>query len=185
MSRGLNNDLGCEVAWNSLNLSQVAPEHRSKLSQEIKLLSRLSHPNIVSLIADWTIPGSEELIFITELVTGGSLRSYIQKIRTPRLKVLKLWCKGILQGLLYLHSHGIIHCDLKCDNIYVMANTGDVKIGDFGLSTLKKGTPGLFEDTYDSKVDVYAFGMCVLHMATAQIPYRERNTVQNKTMLNE
>lgn len=51
---------------------------------------------------------------------------------------MKNWARQILRGLLYLHSHDppIIHRDLKCDNIFVNGNNGEVKIGDLGLATI-------------------------------------------------
>jgi WNK lysine deficient protein kinase len=51
---------------------------------------------------------------------------------------LKKWSKQILEGLLYLHSHDppVIHRDLKCDNIFVNGNQGEVKIGDLGLAAI-------------------------------------------------
>lgn len=80
----------------------------------------------------------------------------------------------------------IIHRDLKCDNIFITGTTGSVKIGDLGLATLKTrsfaksviGTPEfmapeMYEEHYDESVDVYAFGMCILEMATSEYPYSE------------
>lgn len=54
------------------------------------------------------------------------------------LRALKKWSRQILEGLLYLHSHNppIIHRDLKCDNIFVNGNQGEVKIGDLGLAAI-------------------------------------------------
>jgi len=75
---------------------------------------------------------------------------------------------------------------LKCDNIFITGTTGSVKIGDLGLATLKNrsfaksviGTPEfmapeMYEEHYDESVDVYAFGMCMLEMATSEYPYSE------------
>lgn len=54
------------------------------------------------------------------------------------MKAIKNWARQILRGLQYLHSQSpcIIHRDLKCDNIFVNGNTGEVKIGDLGLATV-------------------------------------------------
>lgn len=74
----------------------------------------------------------------------------------------------------------------QCDNIFITGTTGCVKIGDLGLATLKNrsfaksviGTPEfmapeMYEEHYDEGVDVYAFGMCMLEMATSEYPYSE------------
>jgi WNK lysine deficient protein kinase len=129
------------------------------------------------------------VVFIAEMITGGSLRKYVKKIKHPRLKVIKGWCTEILQGLVYLHSqepHPIIHRDLKCDNIFINSNSGEIRIGDLGLSTPMQhsfttsvlGTPEfmapeLYEECYGTGVDIYAFGMCVLEMVTLERPYKE------------
>ncbi|RLN00852.1 putative protein kinase superfamily protein [Panicum miliaceum] len=54
------------------------------------------------------------------------------------IRALKKWSRQILSGLVYLHSHDppVIHRDLKCDNIFVNGNQGEVKIGDLGLATI-------------------------------------------------
>lgn len=61
---------------------------------------------------------------------------YRQKHKNVDVKVIKNWARQILSGLVYLHSHNppIIHRDLKCDNIFVNGNHGELKIGDLGLA---------------------------------------------------
>lgn len=63
---------------------------------------------------------------------------YRQKHKHVNLRALKKWSKQILEGLSYLHSHDppVIHRDLKCDNIFVNGNQGEVKIGDLGLAAI-------------------------------------------------
>lgn len=177
------------MAWNSVSLKNLPQSDRNHVSEEVKLGKNLSHPNIVHFISAWTNGAKDELVLITEIVTGGSLRQYLKKIKYPRLKVIKLWCRGILLGLNYLHTqtpHPIIHRDLKCANIFIMSNTGDVKIGDFGLSTFMKGSmktsvlgtpeymaPEVYKGYYDIKVDIYSFGMCIIEMCTLNPPYSE------------
>lgn len=109
------------------------------------------------------------------------------------MKHVKRWCRQILNGLHYLHSFDppIIHRDLKCENIFINGSTSDIRIGDLGLSTQLArqhaqsvlGTPEFMapevylERGYDERVDIYAFGMCVLEMMTNEVPYNECHTV--------
>ena len=52
-----------------------------------------------------------------------------------RWNAVKRWCRQILRGLEFLHAQHVIHRDIKCDNIFINGTTGDLRIGDLGLST--------------------------------------------------
>lgn len=67
-----------------------------------------------------------------------ALCRYRLKHKRVNIRAVKVWCRQILRGLLYLHSHDppVIHRDLKCDNIFVNGNQGEVKIGDLGLAAI-------------------------------------------------
>mmetsp|Transcript_33479 Transcript_33479/g.58657 ORF Transcript_33479/g.58657 Transcript_33479/m.58657 type:complete len:566 (-) Transcript_33479:74-1771(-) len=187
--RGYDSHTGCEIAWNVIKVNGMPASERRRITEEINLIKTLKHPNIIHFISAWVNRAKEEVVFITEIVTGGSLKSYLKRIRYPKLKVIKLWCREILSGLEYLHSqkpNPIVHRDLKCDNIFIMANTGQIRIADLGLSTTMSrshiasvvGTPEymapeVFDERYGPKVDIYAFGMCLLEMCTLTPPYRE------------
>ena len=97
------------------------------------------------------------------------------------MKDVKGWESQVLQGLHYFHSHNppIIHRDIKCDNIFVNGNHGEVKIGDLGLATIMWqahvhsviGTPKFMAPELYELVDIYSFGMCLLEMVTFEYPY--------------
>ncbi|CAL1280790.1 unnamed protein product [Larinioides sclopetarius] len=155
------------------------------------MLKGLQNPNIVRFYDYWEMdlpPKGKYLVLITELMTSGTLKTYLKRFKKINTKVIKSWCRQILKGLHFLHSRQppIIHRDLKCDNIFITGTTGAVKIGDLGLATLKNrsfaksviGTPEfmapeMYEENYNESVDVYAFGMCILEMATSEYPYSE------------
>lgn len=152
-------------------------------------MKKLNHPSILKLITAWHVREREEVVLITEIMTGGSLKAHLQKMRHPRLKLIKQWCRDILQALSYLHSwkpNPIIHRDIKCDNIFISSHTGQIKIGDFGLSTIMNSScnktavgtphymaPEIFEERYGPGIDIYAFGMCLLEICTLTTPYKE------------
>ncbi|XP_010446926.1 PREDICTED: serine/threonine-protein kinase WNK8 [Camelina sativa] len=187
---------GIEVAWNLVSIEDVMqmPGQLERLYSEVHLLKALKHENIIKLFYSWVDEKNKTINMITELFTSGSLRLYRKKHRKVDPKAIKNWARQILKGLNYLHSQTppVIHRDLKCDNIFVNGNTGEVKIGDLGLATVLQqptarsviGTPEfmapeLYEEEYNELVDIYSFGMCMLEMVTCEYPYNEcRNQAQ-------
>ncbi|KFO09897.1 Serine/threonine-protein kinase WNK2, partial [Balearica regulorum gibbericeps] len=163
---------------------------RQRFKEEAEMLKGLQHPNIVRFYDFWEscVKGKRCIVLVTELMTSGTLKTYLKRFKVMKPKVLRSWCRQILKGLLFLHTRTppIIHRDLKCDNIFITGPTGSVKIGDLGLATLKRASfaksvigtpefmaPEMYEEHYDESVDVYAFGMCMLEMATSEYPYSE------------
>ncbi|CAL5055062.1 unnamed protein product [Urochloa decumbens] len=181
---------GIEVAWNQINIDEVmqCPDNLDRLYTEVHLLKSLKHGNVMKFYYSWIDDHNKTINVITELFTSGSLRNYRQKHPRVNLKAIKNWARQILHGLDFLHSHQppIIHRDLKCDNIFVNGNHGEVKIGDLGLATVMQtprarsviGTPEfmapeLYDESYDELVDIYSFGMCLLEIFTLEYPYSE------------
>ncbi|KYO46452.1 serine/threonine-protein kinase WNK4 isoform D [Alligator mississippiensis] len=165
--KGLDTDTTVEVAWCELQTRKLSKSERQRFSEEVEMLKGLQHPNIVRFYDSW---------------------NYLKRFKEMKLKVLQRWSRQILRGLHFLHTRSppIIHRDLKCDNIFITGPTGSVKIGDLGLATLKRASfaksvigtpefmaPEMYEEKYDEAVDVYAFGMCMLEMATSEYPYSE------------
>lgn len=168
---------GKEVAWNVL-------ENRTYFLEEIKLLRSIRHQNIIE-IYDYWIDG-DKLIFITEMMTSGTLKDYIKNVKNMSINIVRKWSKQVLSGINYLHNLNpkIIHRDIKTENIFVNGALGLVKIGDLGIarnSDVKRytivGTPEymakeIFDgDGYTEKIDIYSFGMVLLEMASGIPPY--------------
>ncbi|WCJ36147.1 hypothetical protein M5689_017363 [Euphorbia peplus] len=182
---------GLEVAWNQVKVADLVRNSvdLERLYSEVHLLKTLKHKNIIKFYNSWVDTKNENINFITEIFTSGTLRQYRRKHKHVDLRALKKWSRQILEGLSYLHSHDppVIHRDLKCDNIFVNGNHGEVKIGDLGLAAILQqarsahsviGTPEfmapeLYEEEYNELVDIYAFGMCLLELVTFDYPYIE------------
>ncbi|XP_054999851.1 serine/threonine-protein kinase WNK1 isoform X17 [Sorex araneus] len=188
--KGLDTETTVEVAWCELQDRKLTKSERQRFKEEAEMLKGLQHPNIVRFYDSWesTLKGKKCIVLVTELMTSGTLKTYLKRFKVMKIKVLRSWCRQILKGLQFLHTRTppIIHRDLKCDNIFITGPTGSVKIGDLGLATLKRASfaksvigtpefmaPEMYEEKYDESVDVYAFGMCMLEMATSEYPYSE------------
>ncbi|KAL6972437.1 putative serine/threonine-protein kinase wnk11 [Sarracenia purpurea var. burkii] len=189
--RGFDQREGRDVAWNQVQLGKFSddPSVIKRLLAEIGLLKSLKNEYIIVLYSFWKNNEHNTLNFITEVCASGNLREYRKKHRHVSMNALKKWSRQILEGLHYLHTRDpcIIHRDLNCSNIFINGNTGKVKIGDLGMAAIVEkshhahsllGTPEymapeLYEEDYTELVDIYSFGMCLLEMATMEVPYSE------------
>lgn len=136
--RAYDTSEGIEVAWNVVHLSGINKAERQYIVNEVRLLEKLNHSNIISFHGSWVNRQEEQVIFVTEILSSGTLKQFINKVKVIRYKIAKRWAIQILKGLSYLHSQDppIIHRDLKCDNIFINGTSGDLRIGDLGLSTV-------------------------------------------------
>ncbi|XP_077475274.1 serine/threonine-protein kinase WNK4-like isoform X3 [Stigmatopora argus] len=188
--KGLDTETTVEVAWCELQTQRLTRAERQRFAEEVEMLKALQHPNIVRFFDSWksVLNGRKCTVLVTELMTSGTLKTYVRRFRPVKLKLLQRWSFQILKGLHFLHSRNppILHRDLKCDNVFITGPSASVKIGDLGLATLKKASfaksvigtpefmaPEMYEEKYDEAVDVYALGMCILEMATSEYPYSE------------
>lgn len=164
------------------------------LKQESETLKDLDHPNIVQYLGFEETP--THLSIFLEYVPGGSIGGCLKKHGKFDENVTKSFTWQILNGLEYLHSKGILHRDLKADNILVEA-TGVCKISDFGISkrtddvnangqfTAMQGTvfwmaPEMInskENGYNSKIDIWSVGCIVLEMWAGERPWSTEEMV--------
>ncbi|KLO09787.1 kinase-like protein [Schizopora paradoxa] len=141
-----------------------------KVVKEIRIWSKLQHPNVHPLL-EYVIDGDRPS-FISEWMENGSLRGYMIKLTLN--ETLKM-VHGIARGLAYLHFHGVIHSDLKADNVLVSLS-GEALLTDFGISSIIESTL-TFElgsnkfQRHTAESDVWAFGMTVYELLTHESPY--------------
>jgi len=158
------------------------------LKLESETLKDLDHPNIVQYLGFEETP--KFLSIFLEYVPGGSIGSCLRKHGRFDEHVTKSFTGQILDGLEYLHSKGILHRDLKADNILV-ESFGLCKISDFGISkrtddiemigayTSMQGSvfwmaPEVLNTSkkgYNSKIDIWSVGCVVFEMWTGQRPW--------------
>lgn len=112
---------------------------------------QLDHPNIITFYTSWYNKETRRIVFITELMNNnnnGSLMEFVKPIPVLRWRIVKRWLRQMLEGLAFLHGQQppIIHRNINCDNIFIIANTGELKIGDLGLSTAAQRPEGYVRD---------------------------------------
>eukprot|EP00804_Cyclotella_cryptica_P001936 CCRYP_007376-RA/>CCRYP_007376-RA protein AED:0.03 eAED:0.03 QI:116/1/1/1/1/1/5/37/1180 len=164
-----------------------------ELQREIDLMRSLKHPNIVRYLGAEVDTSKNILNIFQEWVPGGSVSSLLKKFGPFSFAVIKSYATQILRGLEYLHSHHIIHRDIKGGNILV-SNDGCVKLADFGASKrveafgidpdkmmeelTVRGTPyfmapEVFEEKYGPKADIWSVGGVIYQMATGSPPWKD------------
>ncbi|KAE8126006.1 hypothetical protein FH972_020763 [Carpinus fangiana] len=187
---------GEDVAIKILERPENDPEKaqlmEQQFQQEVKMLATLKHPNIVRFIGACRKP--MVWCIVTEYAKGGSVRQFLMK-RQNRAVPLKLAVKQALdvaRGMAYVHGPGLIHRDLKSDNLLINADKS-IKIADFGVARIEVQTEGMTPETgtyrwmapemiqhrpYTQKVDVYSFGIVLWELITGNLPFQNMTAVQ-------
>ena len=156
--------------------------------QEFNILHRTRHENIVRLFESFE--SKQHIVFVMEVCGAGDLLTYVRKRRKLKEDSAKFIFKQIISGLKYVHSKGVLHRDIKLDNI-LLTSEGRVKICDFGVSKLTKpgehmseqcGTPAyiapeVFEGRgysgYSS--DIWSSGVVLYAMLYGTVPFKASN----------
>ncbi|KAI0304802.1 hypothetical protein BC826DRAFT_978271 [Russula brevipes] len=153
------------------------------LKLESETLKDLDHPNIVQYLGFEETPNF--LSIFLEYVPGGSVGSCLRKYGRFEENVTKYFTEQILSGLEYLHSKGILHRDLKADNILVEKTGRTDDIDEQNVLTAMQGTvfwmaPEVVNTGkrgYNSKVDIWSVGCVVLEMWAGERPWRKEEAM--------
>ncbi|XP_025158193.1 calcium/calmodulin-dependent protein kinase type 1 isoform X2 [Harpegnathos saltator] len=159
------------------------------LENEIKVLRRLTHPNIVQLLE--TFEDKHKVYLVMELVTGGELFDRIVEKGSYTEKDASGLIRQVLEAVDYMHDQGVVHRDLKPENLLYYSPDEDSKImiSDFGLSKMEDsgimatacGTPGyvapevLAQKPYGKAVDVWSIGVISYILLCGYPPFYDEN----------
>ncbi|CAF1721989.1 unnamed protein product [Brassica oleracea var. botrytis] len=186
---GFNSESGEMCAMKEVTLCSddaKSRESAQQLGQEIAVLSRLRHPNIVQYYGSETV--DDKLYIYLEYVSGGSIYKLLQEYGQFGENAIRNYTQQILSGLAYLHAKNTVHRDIKGANILVDPH-GRVKVADFGMAkhiTAQSGplsfkgspywmAPEVIQNSSGSNlaVDIWSLGCTVLEMATTKPPWSQ------------
>lgn len=166
-----------------------APKCLNHLYNEVSILRKLDHPNIIKIFKVYEDKFSISLIL--EYVPYGNLYSRIQKRIKLAQKEAIIFSKKLFETLRYLHSKGIMHRDLKLENILMTSQTSEIdfKLCDFGLACYvdrslrtKSGSPGymapeiLRGNSYSTKADIFSAGVVLYILISGTSPFNSDNS---------
>ena len=165
-------------------------DFRRRFNAESQAVAQLSHPNIVS-VYDVYRGGDTEYI-VMELIDGITLKQYMEKRGQLNWRESLHFITQIMRGLSHAHSRGIVHRDIKPQNIMVLRD-GSVKVADFGIACLENSAQTLTQealgsvhyispeqargDRTDARSDIYSAGVVLYEMLTGRLPFEGDSAV--------
>ena len=165
-------------------------DFRRRFNAESQAVAQLSHPNIVS-VYDVSRGGDVEYI-VMELIDGITLKQYMEKRGQLNWRESLHFITQIMRGLSHAHSRGIIHRDIKPQNVMVLRD-GSVKVADFGIACLENAAQTLTQealgsvhyispeqargDRIDARSDIYSAGVVLYEMLTGRLPFEGDSAV--------
>ena len=171
------------------DLAQDA-DFRRRFNAESQAVAQLSHPNIVS-VYDVSKGGDMEYI-VMELIDGITLKQYMEKRGRLNWRESLHFITQIMRGLSHAHSRGIVHRDIKPQNIMVLRD-GSVKVSDFGIACLDNSAQTLTQealgsvhyispeqargDRTDARSDIYSAGVVLYEMLAGRLPFEGDSAV--------
>ena len=165
-------------------------DFRRRFNAESQAVAQLSHPNIVS-VYDVSRGGDTEYI-VMELIDGITLKQYMEKRGRLNWRESLHFITQIMRGLSHAHSRGIVHRDIKPQNVMVLRD-GSVKVADFGIACLENAAQTLTQealgsvhyispeqargDRTDARSDIYSAGVVLYEMLTGRLPFEGDSAV--------
>ncbi|KAM0792997.1 hypothetical protein ACM66B_000492 [Microbotryomycetes sp. NB124-2] len=192
--RALNLNSGRVVAVKRISLSGKSAAEIEQLSSEVQLLKALSHPSVVQY--EGLVKTEHNLNIILEFVENGSLAKTLKAFGELPEALVASYVVKILESLDYLHSQGVVHCDLKAANILTTKN-GNIKLSDFGVSLNLNaivnqsmsasprvdGTPNWMPPEViqlrgaSTASDIWSLGCTIIELVEGKPPYADLNAM--------
>lgn len=166
-------------------------EFRRRFKNESKAIAVLSHPNIVKV---YDVSFGDRLQYIVmEYVEGITLKEYIEQQKVISWKEAVHFVTQILRALQHAHDKGIVHRDIKPQNIMLLQN-GNIKVTDFGIARFSRSETRTMTESAigsvhyispeqargeitDDKADLYSVGVVLYEMLTGQLPFQSDSAV--------
>ena len=164
-------------------------DFRRRFRDESQAVAMLSHPNIVSV---YDVSRGETEYIVMELIDGITLKQYMEKRGQLNWREALHFITQIMKALSHAHSRGIIHRDIKPQNIMVLRD-GSVKVADFGIACLANSANTLTQealgsvhymspeqakgDRIDARSDIYSAGVVLYEMLTGRLPFEGDSAV--------
>lgn len=173
-------------AVKTISLSSKKKDHTRlffSIQNEVDILKTLDHPNIIKFYQTEIDIETNEVFIICEYASNGNLLSVVRQFFPLPLTIVKKFTRELLRALSYIHSKGIIHRDIKCENVLI-DQSSTAKLSDFGLSSVQSRNgfevagspywmaPEVFLGTQSGfEVDIWALGCTVIEMVTGVPPW--------------
>jgi serine/threonine protein kinase len=174
-----------KVVHEHLLTSNVGEEVRRRFQREVGAMRQLEHKNIVACLDAGRVGDTEYIA--TELMTGGSLSELLKRIGKVSPMLALSFFGDFLEGLAHAHDKGVVHRDLKPDNLLLDAS-GAIKIADFGIARVAEGTqltatggiigtPSYMSpeqalaQPVDQRTDLYSAGVILYELITGRNPF--------------
>lgn len=185
--RALDTQLQRHVAIKVMHSFLAAQsEARERFHREAVAVARLKHPHIVEIF-DYSGADAPISYIVMELVEGVPLAQFLEQGAIVPPEAALVLARAIADALWHAHSHGVIHRDLKPDNIMI-SQTGDLKLTDFGIARIRDnqtltvtgtllGSPAYMAPEYidgnipDERADQFSFGAMLYQFAVGTLPF--------------